>query len=76
MMSFALLGATAVVLMVGGLAAVLAELLKKDPRALLAMMDDSRRFAEAPLAAPAATPRDAATPAAPQTQAERTRLAA
>ena len=74
MMSFALLGATAVVLMVGGLAAVLAELLRKDPRALLAMLDDSRRFAEAPLAAPAATSREAAAPAAPQ--AERPRLAA
>lgn len=73
MMSFALLGAAAIVLMVGGLAAVLAELLRKDPRGLIEMMDDSRRFAEAPLAA---APRDTAAPAAAPAPAERPRLAA
>jgi hypothetical protein len=38
------------VVAVGGLAAVLSELLVKDPRSLLEMASDSRRFAEAPLA--------------------------
>ena len=37
-------------LAVGGLAAVLWEILAKDPRSLAEMVTDSRRFAEAPLA--------------------------
>jgi hypothetical protein len=36
-------------LAVGGLAAVLWEILVKDPRSLVEMITDSRRFAEAPL---------------------------
>jgi hypothetical protein len=40
----------ALVLAVGGLVAVLGELLVKDPRGLFEMMSDSRRFAEHPLA--------------------------
>jgi len=51
MTSFDLVVFAAVVLMVGGLVAVLWEILTRDPRALLEMMSDSRRFAEAPLAA-------------------------
>src|SRR3546814_17380147 len=56
MTSFDLVSAAAVLAMVGGLAAVLWEVLTKDPRSLLEMMDDSRRFAEAPVAAPAPPP--------------------
>lgn len=37
-------------LAVGGLAAVLWEILAKNPRSLIEMATDSRRFAEAPLA--------------------------
>ena len=37
-------------LAVGGLAAVLWEILVKDPRSLVEIATDSRRFAEAPLA--------------------------
>jgi hypothetical protein len=37
-------------LAVGGLAAVLWEILARDPRSLVEMITDSRRFAEAPLA--------------------------
>ena len=37
-------------LAVGGLAAVLWEILVKNPRSLIEMATDSRRFAEAPLA--------------------------
>jgi len=40
----------AVALAVGGLAAVLWEVLAKDPRSLLEMVTDSRRFAESPVA--------------------------
>lgn len=46
-------------LAVGGLAAVLWEILVKDPRSLVEMVTDSRRFAEAPLGGeenPAARP--------------------
>jgi hypothetical protein len=50
MSSFDLVNFAAVALVVGGLAAVLWEILAKDPRSLLEMMSDSRRFAEAPLA--------------------------
>ena len=41
----------ALALAVGGLAAVLWEVLARDPRSLAEMIIDSRRFAEAPLAA-------------------------
>jgi hypothetical protein len=37
-------------LAIGGLAAVLWEILAKNPRSLIEMATDSRRFAEAPLA--------------------------
>jgi len=47
----------ALVLAVGGLVAVLGELLVKDPRGLFEMMSDSRRFAEGPLVGEA--PREA-----------------
>lgn len=50
MASFDLVSLAAVMLAVGGLAAVLGEVLAKDPGSLLEMMSDSRRFAEAPLA--------------------------
>lgn len=40
----------ALALAVGGIAAVLWEILAKDPHSLLEMISDSRRFAEAPLA--------------------------
>jgi hypothetical protein len=66
MASFDVVTLAVAVLAVGGLAAVLAEILVKSPRSLLEMMDDSRRFAEAPLAgvhAPAAR-RSSHTPAA------------
>ena len=66
--SFDLVTLAIAVLAVGGLAAVLLELLVKDPRGLLEMANDSRRFAEAPLAsktAPAGRrPDGAALPAA------------
>lgn len=57
MASFDLVTLAAVVLAVGGLAAVLWEILAKNPGVLVEMMDDSRRFAEAPLASD--TPRGA-----------------
>ena len=49
---------------VGGLAAVIVESLVKNPRGLLEMMDDSRRFAEVrlPGQASAGAPRTAALP--------------
>jgi hypothetical protein len=50
MASFDLVDFAAVLFAVGGLAAVLWEILVKNPRSLLEMMSDSRRFAEAPLA--------------------------
>jgi hypothetical protein len=50
MASFDLVNLAIVVLAVGGLAAVLWEILVKSPRSLLEMMSDSRHFAEAPLA--------------------------
>jgi hypothetical protein len=62
MTSFDLVSAAAVLVMVGGLVAVLWEILAKDPRGLLEMMDDSRRFAAAPLAG---QPAPAGRPAAP-----------
>ena len=68
MASFDFLNLAAVVLVVGGLAAVLWEILANDPRSLLEMATDSRRFAEAPLVdkAPRAARRTdgTATPAA------------
>lgn len=57
MASFDLVSFAAVLFVVGGLAAVLWEILVKSPRSLIEMANDSRRFAEAPLmgdAAPAA----------------------
>jgi hypothetical protein len=77
MASFDFVSLAAVALVVGGLAVVLWEILAKDPRSLVEMAVDSRRFAEAPLATD--TPRAArrtdgtATPAA---NANRPRLAA
>jgi hypothetical protein len=50
MASFDFVTLAAVVLAVGGLAAVLWEILVKDPRSLVEMALDSRRFAETPLA--------------------------
>src|SRR3546814_12577932 len=75
MTSFDLVSAAAVLAMVGGLAAVLWEVLTQDPRSLLEMMDDSRRFAEAPVAAPAHQPEASASTAAAATP-EHPRLAA
>lgn len=49
MASFDLIYFAAAALMVGGLVSVLAETLLKDPRSLLEMMEDSRRFAEVPV---------------------------
>lgn len=57
MASFDFVSLAAVVLVVGGLAAVLWEILVKDPRSLIEMAADSRRFAETPLAT--GTPRTA-----------------
>ncbi len=53
MASFDLVYIAAVVLAVGGLAAVLLEILAKNPRSLVEMATDSRRFAEAPVMADA-----------------------
>lgn len=50
MASFDFVTLAAVVLALGGLAAVLWEILVKDPRSLIDMAVDSRRFAETPLA--------------------------
>jgi hypothetical protein len=49
MASFDFITFAALALAVGGLAAVLWEILVKDPRSLFEMTADSRRFAEAPL---------------------------
>lgn len=49
MASFDLVNIAVVVLVVGGLAAVLWEILVKNPRSLIEMASDSRRFAEGPL---------------------------
>jgi hypothetical protein len=66
--SFDLVTLAIAVLAVGGLAAVLVELLAKDPRGLIEMVSDSRSFAEAPLANTTAPerrrPNGAALPAA------------
>jgi hypothetical protein len=77
MASFDLVSIAAVVLVVGGLAAVLWEILVKNPRSLLEMATDSRRFAEAPLmgnVAPAA--RRSSETAEPAANLDRPRLAA
>ena len=50
MASLDLISFAAVALVVGGLVAVLWEVLARSPRSLLEMATDSRRFAEAPLA--------------------------
>jgi hypothetical protein len=65
------------VLAVGGLAAVLGQLLVKDPRGLFEMLSDSRRFAEAPLAgdAPRMAQRTVGT-ATPAANVNRPKLAA
>lgn len=69
MASLDLISVLAVLLPLGGLAAVLGEILAKSPRGLLEMMDDSRRFAEGPRAsvaapAPASGPAPVPAPAA------------
>ena len=48
--NFDLISFAAIALAVGGLAAVLWEVLAKDPHSLLEMVTDSRRFAETPVA--------------------------
>lgn len=76
-MALDLISLAAVALVVGGLAAVLWEILAKDPRSLIEMATDSRRFAEAPLTtdAPRAARRtDGST--APAANVNRPRLAA
>ncbi|HET6619294.1 MAG TPA: hypothetical protein VFG64_05095 [Dongiaceae bacterium] len=49
MAGFDLVSVVVIALAVGGLAAVLGEILVKDPRSLGEIVTDSRRFAEAPL---------------------------
>lgn len=49
MAGFDLVSFAVIAFAVGGLAAVLWEIVMKDPRSLLEIMTDSRRFAEAPL---------------------------
>jgi hypothetical protein len=77
MASFDFVTFAAVFLAVGGLAAVLWEILVKNPRSLGEMMTDSRRFAEASLAGehtpPAREPAEVSRVAANQ---NRPRLAA
>jgi hypothetical protein len=78
MASFDLVNIAAVVLVVGGLAAVLWEILVKNPRSLIEMASDSRRFAEAPLmgdTAPVAR-RSTETVPPPAANLNRPRLAA
>lgn len=77
MTSFDFVSLAAVVLAVGGLAAVLWEILAKAPGSLMEMAVDSRRFAEIPLAAE--TPRVAHRPVEtvkPAANANHPRLAA
>lgn len=50
MANFDFISFAAVALAVGGLAAVVWEVLAKDPHSLLEMVTDSRRFAESPVA--------------------------
>lgn len=56
MASFDFVTLAALALAVGGLAAVLWEILAKDPRSLVEMTTDSRLFAEASLAGETHTP--------------------
>ncbi|GIK96932.1 MAG: hypothetical protein BroJett029_11410 [Alphaproteobacteria bacterium] len=65
MASIDLISLAAVLLMFGGLVAVLWEILAKDPGSLFEMMEDSRRFAEVPAAegTPPAKRKQAQTPA-------------
>lgn len=56
MASFDLVTFAVLALAAGGLAAALWEILVKDPRSLIEMATDSRRFAEAPLAGEATPP--------------------
>lgn len=56
MASLDLVTLAALALAVGGLAAVLWEILAKDPRSLIEMTTDSRRFAEASLAGEVPSP--------------------
>jgi hypothetical protein len=77
MTTFDPVSAAAVLAMVGGLVAVLWEILAKNPRALVEMAGDSRRFAEAPLAAVGApASRSSADAAEAAAKAEHPRLAA
>lgn len=81
MASLDLISVLAVLLAVGGLVAVVAEILAKSPRGLLEMMEDSRRFAEGPrtpalVPAPVSTGGAAATPAAASSDDSERRLAA
>ncbi|HEX6118653.1 MAG TPA: hypothetical protein VFZ03_04320 [Dongiaceae bacterium] len=55
MAGFDLVSVVVIALAVGGLAAVLGEILVKNPRSLGEIMTDSRRFAEAPLPGSAAS---------------------
>jgi hypothetical protein len=77
MASFDFVTFAVVVLALGGLAAVLWEILVKSPRSLLEMMDDSRRFAEAPVVENrASAARQSAHQPAPAANANHPRLAA
>ncbi len=77
MASFDLVTFAVVMLALGGLAAVFWEILVKSPRSLLDMMDDSRRFAEVPVAGDRApTARRSDHTPAPAANANHPRLAA
>jgi hypothetical protein len=77
MASFDLVSFAAVAVVVGGLVAVLWEILAKDPRSLVEMAVDSRRFAEATVQtdAPRGARRTDGAPT-PAANANRPRLAA
>jgi hypothetical protein len=77
MAGFDLVSFAVIAFAVGGLAAVLLEILVKDPHSLLEMMNDSHRFAEVPLrgdTSPAARP--STTGAKPAANLNHPRLAA
>jgi hypothetical protein len=77
MASFDAINLTVLVLAVGGLVAVLGELLMKEPRGLFDMIIDSHRFAEGPVAdeAPRGARRTVGT-ATPAANLNRSTLAA
>ena len=77
MASFDFITFAILALAVGGLAALLWEILVKDPRSLAEMATDSRRFAETPVAdeAPRGARRTVGT-ATPAANANRRKLAA